>query len=87
MDFVRIPNLSSFFDPEWNTNGLLMKAAYNFKDFADEIWLKGYTSEIVNEEDRNPILFLTIEPFKTPEKDALTVLCYSHIDKQLWEDG
>ncbi|CAI2367617.1 unnamed protein product [Moneuplotes crassus] len=87
MDFVRIPNLSPLFDPEWNTNGLLMKAANHLKDFADGLGLQGYTSEIVKEDDRTPVLFLTIEPFKVPEEDALTVLCYSHMDKQPWGDG
>ena len=27
MNFIRIPNLSPLFDPNWNTNGLLLKAA------------------------------------------------------------
>jgi hypothetical protein len=27
MEFVSIPNCSKDFDPEWNTNGLLDKAA------------------------------------------------------------
>lgn len=26
-DFIRVPNLSPQFDPEWKTNGLLEKAA------------------------------------------------------------
>jgi hypothetical protein len=28
-DYIRIPNLSRFYDPEWNTNGLLEKAAHH----------------------------------------------------------
>lgn len=87
MDFVKIPNLSPLFDPEWNTNGLLIKAANHLKDFADSLELKGYTSEIVKEDDKTPLLFLTIEPFKTKEEEALTVLCYSHMDKQPWGEG
>lgn len=86
MDFIRIPNLSPMFDPEWNTNGNQMKAANHLKDFADSLGIKGYTSEIVKEDDRTPVLFLSIEPHKS-EKDAKTILCYSHMDKQPWGEG
>ncbi len=33
MDFVRIPNLSRAFDKEWETNGLLLKAANFLQDW------------------------------------------------------
>tara|TARA_B110000503_G_scaffold123286_1_gene188747 strand:+ start:53 stop:163 length:111 start_codon:yes stop_codon:yes gene_type:complete len=35
MDYVRIPNLSRHYDPEWNTNGLLEKAAHFIKDWIE----------------------------------------------------
>ena len=34
MDYVRIPNLSKNYDPEWASNGLLEKAAHFLKDWA-----------------------------------------------------
>lgn len=86
MDFVRIPNLSPMFDPEWNTNGLLMQACNHLKDFADGLGIQGYSSEVVKEDDRTPVLFITIEPFNAGENPQ-TVLCYSHMDKQPWGDG
>lgn len=33
-EFVRIPNLSKNFDKEWNTNGLLEKAAHFLLEWA-----------------------------------------------------
>lgn len=87
MEFVKIPNLSPLFDPEWNTNGLLLKAANHLKDFADGLELSGFTSEIVKHPDRTPVLFMTIEPFKMDAEKALTVLCYNHFDKQPWGEG
>ena len=73
MDFIRIPNLSPRFDPDWNTNGLQMQACEHLKSFADNLGIEGYTSEVVKEDDRTPVLFLTIEPFNTKDKEQ-TVL-------------
>jgi acetylornithine deacetylase/succinyl-diaminopimelate desuccinylase-like protein len=86
MKFVEIPNLSPMFDKEWNTNGLQMQACNHLKDFADSLEIEGYTSQVIKEDDRTPVLFLTIEPFKT-EGDAKTVLFYAHMDKQPWGEG
>jgi hypothetical protein len=35
MEYVRIPNLSRHYDPEWNTNGLLEKALTFIKDWIE----------------------------------------------------
>lgn len=35
-DYIRIPNLSRSYDPEWNTNGNLLKAAHHIKN-----WVQG----------------------------------------------
>lgn len=35
MDYIRIPNLSRNYDKEWNTNGLLEKAAIFIKDWIE----------------------------------------------------
>ena len=67
MDFVRIPNLSPMFDDHWNTNGLQMQACEHLKGFADGLGIEGYTSEVVKEDDRTPVLFLTVEPFNAKE--------------------
>ena len=85
-DFIRISNLSPLFDAEWNSNGLLMQACNHLKDFADNLGLQGYSSEIFKEDNLTPLLFLKLDPFIKTEA-ARTVLCYSHMDKQPWGDG
>lgn len=35
MDYIRIPNLSRNYDKDWNTNGLLEKAAIFIKDWIE----------------------------------------------------
>ena len=84
-DFIRIPNLSPRFDPEWNTNGLQMKAWNHMKDFADSLDIIGYTSEIIKDEDKSPVLFMTVEPFNS--ESTKTILWYAHLDKQPWGEG
>lgn len=50
MDFVRIPNLSPAFDPEWESNGTLLRAATFLKEWVEKQELKNATVEIVREE-------------------------------------
>jgi len=84
--FIEIPNLSPLFDKDWNTNGLQMQAANHLKDFADSLGIAGYSSEIIKDDDRTPVLLLTIDPFKC-EGDVKTALFYAHMDKQPWGEG
>ncbi len=49
MDYVRIPNLSRAFDPEWETNGLLPKAAVHIKDWIEKQNVKGLKIEIITD--------------------------------------
>jgi|JI6StandDraft_1071083.scaffolds.fasta_scaffold669205_1 hypothetical protein len=37
MDYVRIDNLSRSYDPEWNTNGKLLKAAQHLKGWIEQL--------------------------------------------------
>ena len=84
-DFIRIPNLSPRFDPEWNTNGLQMQAWNHMKDFADSLDIIGYTSEVIKDDDKSPVLFMTVEPFNS--ESTKTILWYAHLDKQPWGEG
>jgi hypothetical protein len=40
-EFIKIPNLSRAFDPEWATNGLLEKAAEHIKSWVEALGIKG----------------------------------------------
>ena len=43
-EFIKIPNLSRTYDPEWNTNGLLEKAANHIKGWVEGLQIKGLKS-------------------------------------------
>ena len=78
---MKIPNLSQSFDPEWETNGLLMQAAEFIKNWVVAQEIPGLTSELIKEPTRTPLLIFTI-PGSTPESDKRQILMYGHLDKQ-----
>ncbi|KRW98085.1 hypothetical protein PPERSA_02972 [Pseudocohnilembus persalinus] len=88
LDYVRIPNLSQMFDPEWNTNGLLDKAAEHIKNWIIKQGIKGTKVEILREDQKAPLIFVEID--RTDSGDD-TVLFYGHYDKQPhflpWKEG
>ena len=77
MDYIRIPNQSRLFDPEWQTNGLSLKVCEFAKKWAEAQKLDNFTIEIVQEEGRTPCLLAILD---TP--NAANVLMYGHLDKQ-----
>jgi len=57
MEYIRIPNLSRAFDPEWQSNGLLEMAAEHIKIWVEELKIKGLKTEIIKINDLSPIIF------------------------------
>ena len=80
MNFVRIPNLSPAYDPEWNTNGLQLKAANLITSFAKALNLKNCEINIIQDKGYTPVIFIEIAASR--ENDNRTVLFYAHFDKQ-----
>lgn len=94
MDFIKIPNVSPLFDPEWNTNGLQEEAAQLLTGWVHEQNVQGLVLETIKAAERSPLILVTIEAFPaTGSNDSGTVLLYGHLDKQppldssLWMDG
>jgi len=56
-EFIKIDNLSPDFDPEWETNGKLLKAAEFLKNWCMSQEIEGLNFEILNEKGRTPFLF------------------------------
>ena len=77
MDFIRIPNLSRNYDPEWATNGLLTKAAEHIKAWIESLNIKGLKSEIITLEGKSPIVYTEVEG-----QLPYTIFYYGHYDKQ-----
>jgi acetylornithine deacetylase/succinyl-diaminopimelate desuccinylase-like protein len=86
MDFMRIPNKSPLYDPQWQENGHMDKAVSVIERWCRAQPVRGMTFETVKFEGRTPLLFLDV-----PGDSAECVLLYGHLDKQPemtgWRDG
>jgi acetylornithine deacetylase/succinyl-diaminopimelate desuccinylase-like protein len=84
--YIRIPNQSPLFDPDWKRNGHMHQAVALAKGWVEQQGIKGLTLEVHELEERTPVIFMEIEG-----DDSSTVLMYGHLDKQPamvgWEEG
>ena len=84
-EYVRIPNKSPHFDPDWQKHGHMDRAVQLLETWCKSQPVKGMRTEIVRIEGRTPILFIEIDG----DSDD-TVLLYGHYDKQPeftgWDD-
>ncbi len=87
-DYVRIPNKSPMFDPDWEANGYMRKAVELLDAWCESSQVAGLSREIVSLPGRTPVLFCEIPATANCEN---TVLLYGHYDKQPefsgWEEG
>jgi acetylornithine deacetylase/succinyl-diaminopimelate desuccinylase-like protein len=77
VDYIRIPNLSPLFDPEWQAHGHMEKAVQQIYSWCSQRDIQGLKVEIVRLEGRTPMIFMEI-----PGQSDDTVLMYGHLDKQ-----
>jgi acetylornithine deacetylase/succinyl-diaminopimelate desuccinylase-like protein len=88
IDYIRIPNKSPAFDPDWAAHGHMEEAVAMFERWARERLpaLPGATLEMVRLPGRTPLILIEV-----PGEGADTVLLYGHLDKQPemvgWADG
>jgi acetylornithine deacetylase/succinyl-diaminopimelate desuccinylase-like protein len=88
IEYIRIPNKSPAFDPDWQTHGYMNQAVEQFAAWARAKVspIAGAIVEVVRLEGRTPVIFIDI-----PGHGADTVLLYGHLDKQPemtgWADG
>lgn len=84
--YIRIPNQSPLFDPQWREQGHMHRAIELAREWAAGQGLSGLTMEIAEIEGRTPLLFMEIAG-----DPSSTVLMYGHLDKQPamvgWEEG
>ena len=76
-EYVRIPNKSPAFDPEWCAHGHMEQVVARFSEWARRQPIKRLTLEVVRLEGRTPLLFIDI-----PGASDECVLLYGHMDKQ-----
>ena len=85
MNFIRIPNLSPLYDENWDTNGLLLKAANLVISFAKSLELKNAEINLIHDKGYSPLIFIDIPASR--KNDTRTVLFYAHYDKQPHGEG
>lgn len=87
-DYIRIPNKSPMFDPQWRAHGHMDKAVDLLAGWARAHLPDGATLEIVRLGERTPVIFIDVPG---TARDGDTVLLYGHLDKQPemtgWEEG
>jgi len=76
-EYVRIPNKSPAFDPEWRAHGHMEQVVARFSEWARRQPIKGLELAVVRLEGRTPLLFID-----TPGASDECVLLYGHLDKQ-----
>jgi len=79
VDYIRIPNKSPAFDPDWEKAGHMEKAVAHLVGWAKPklAALPGATLDVMRIKGRTPLIVIDV-----PGKGAETVLLYGHLDKQ-----
>ncbi len=76
-DYVKVPNKSPHFDPDWEEHGHMEKAVRMLEAWCKTQPVRDMTVEIIRIEGRTPVLFVDI-----PGDSDDVVLLYGHYDKQ-----
>jgi acetylornithine deacetylase/succinyl-diaminopimelate desuccinylase-like protein len=88
IEYIRIPNKSPSFDPDWSAHGYMDEAVALFERWtrAKLPYLPGATLEIARLPGRTPVILI-----KVPGEGEDTALLYGHLDKQPemtgWAEG
>jgi len=89
VEYIKIPNKSPMFDPEWKKTGHMDKAVELFAGWARKQLPEGATLEVVRLGERTPVIFIDVPA--TGGKPGDTVMLYGHLDKQPemsgWREG
>ena len=89
-EYVRIPNVSPAFDPDWVASGHMARATALVRDWCESRAVDGMTVEVLELAGRTPLVLCEI-PATDPSLADDTVLLYGHLDKQPemtgWRDG
>jgi acetylornithine deacetylase/succinyl-diaminopimelate desuccinylase-like protein len=80
IDYIRIPNKSPSFDPEWRANGHMERAVALLADWARRELPPDARLDVPRLGERTPVIFIEI-PGRGARGDD-TVLLYGHLDKQ-----
>ncbi len=77
IEYIKIPNKSPAFDPDWQQHGYMDKAIQLAKNWCEQHAPNGMKLDLIQLEGRTPLLFIEI-----PGNIDETVVMYGHLDKQ-----
>eukprot|EP00906_Rhabdomonas_costata_P013116 RCo018867 len=87
-EYIRVPNQSPSFDPEWESNGLMDSAMDLLEQWALKQRIPGMAVRRLKQAKRTPLLVVTIPATAAPASRGSaarvpgTVMMYGHMDKQ-----
>jgi acetylornithine deacetylase/succinyl-diaminopimelate desuccinylase-like protein len=91
-DYIRIPNKSPLFDPQWQKNGHMDRAVALIEAWCRARPIRGLQVEVVRLPGRTPLICMEVPAFpQAAAPGAPAVLLYGHLDKQPemtgWREG
>ena len=75
--YIRVPNKSPAFDPNWQANGYMEEVVEQFVSWSKRQNIEGMKLDVVRLPERTPLIYIDI-----PGDIKNTVLLYGHLDKQ-----
>ena len=82
-EYIRIPNKSPLFDPQWREHGHMERAVALIEAWCRRRPIRGLKVEVVRLPNRTPLIFMEMPAADgTAAASADTVLLYGHLDKQ-----
>ena len=86
VEYIRVPNKSPAFDPDWQSNGFMEQVVGQFVAWSQHQNIEGMELDVIRLPKRTPLIFIDI-----PGDTENTVLLYGHLDKQPemmgWNEG
>ena len=77
VDYIRIPNKSPLYDPDWFEHGYMEQAVTLIEAWCRNQPIDGMTVEVVRLNGRTPLIFMEF-----PGASDDCVVLYGHLDKQ-----
>ncbi len=78
VDYIKIPNKSPAFDPDWESAGHMDRAVELIEGWCREQEIEGLTVEVIKLPGRTPLIYMEIPGDRQDD----CVLLYGHLDKQ-----
>jgi len=90
IDYIRIPNKSPAFDPQWAEHGHMERALEQITTWCGQRQIEGLQLEVVRLPGRTPLIYMEIPASGDADPQDCVVL-YGHFDKQPemsgWREG